>query len=346
MRRASSSPFGGSGPGMVAAKPLVRSFSIRQDFSESMNRYTMYGRRDTSIKHRKYGAMAIFSRFAPNIPDSLIGEEEYTGWVSLEKAGGAYNKSKTYSTLRMFYGHNRRAFNVKLFVDDVPFADDSIPASTKRATAKRWHFDKTPKKIMMIMSGEDSPNIYGLSLESDNGIAMDNISMRGSSGTLFGGIDYSSFKPMLDSLRPKLFLLQYGGNTVPYMKSAKSAERYGKDFKRQISYLKKQVPDAGFIVIGPADMSKKVKGKLQTYPWLEEVRDALKKAAFESGAAYFDVFEVMGGRNSMIQWVEAEQPLAGKDYVHFNPKGAKLIAEKFVESFFEDYEEYVKGRVQ
>ena len=337
--------FGGSGPGMVAAKPLVNSFSVRQEYSESMNRYTMYGRRDTSVKHRRYGAMAIFSRFAPVIPDSVLGKEQYTGWVSLSRAGGAYNKSKTYNTLRMFYGHNRRPFNVKLFVDDVPYAEDSFPTAN-RFRAHRWTFDKTPKKVMLIMSGDDSPNIYGLSLESQSGIAVDNISMRGSAGTLFGGIDYGSFKPMLDTLNVKLILMQYGGNAVPYMKSDKAVERYGKDFKRQIAFIKKQVPDAGIIVIGPSDMSKKVKGKLQTYPRLEAVRDALKKAAFESGAAFFDIFEVMGGRNSMIQWVEAKPALAGKDYVHFTPKGAKLIAEKFLKSFMDDYEAYRQGRTQ
>jgi lysophospholipase L1-like esterase len=185
-----------------------------------------------------------------------------------------------------------------------------------------------------------------VSLESETGVQVDNISMRGSSGTVFGGISYGSFKPMLDSLNPKLILLQYGGNTVPYIKSKKAAENYGKDFKRQITFLRNQMPEAGFIVIGPSDMAQKVKGQMQTYEFLEDVRDALKKAAFESGAAYFDIYEVMGGRNSMIQWVEGEDNLAGSDYVHFTPKGAKLIAQSFLNSLLEDYDAYTKNRVQ
>ncbi|HHG83834.1 MAG TPA: hypothetical protein ENJ82_03720 [Bacteroidetes bacterium] len=339
--------FGGSGPGMVAARPLVKSFSIIQDYSESMRRYALFAGRDTLVKHRRYGAMATFSRFSdPFIADSLlVPGDEKTGWVSLSRSGGAYNKSKRYSVLRFFYGHNHRTFKLKLFLDGTPHQEDSFPASN-RFHAKEWHFKQTPKKVMMIMSGEDSPNIYGVSLESERGIQVDNVSMRGSSGTVFGGIAYGSLKPMLDVLNVKLFLLQYGGNTVPYIRSKEAAERYGKDFKRQIAFLKKQVPGAGVIVIGPSDMAKKVKGKLQSYAHLVDVRDALKQAAFESEAAYFDIYEVMGGQNSMIQWVEEEEGLAGSDYVHFTPKGAKLIAEKFISSLMEDYEAYQKIKVQ
>lgn len=338
--------FGGTGPGLVAARPLVKSFSIIQDHSESMRRSALFAGRDTMIKHRRYGIMATITRFSKPVADSLIKDDDIkTGWISLSKARGAYAKSRKYSLMRMFYGYNRRSFEVKLFADDVPVSSDSFPRGDRFKVA-RWNFDKTPDKIMMIMNGADSPDIFGVSLESETGVQVDNISMRGSSGTVFGGISYGSFKPMLDSLNVKLILLQYGGNTVPYIKSKEAAERYGNDFKRQIDYLKKQVPDAGIILLGPSDMSEKVKGKMQTRKYLVDVRDALKKAAFESGAAYFDIYEVMGGRNSMVQWVEGEERLAGSDYVHFTPGGAKLIAQNFINSLMEDYQSYIKSRTQ
>lgn len=338
--------FGGSGPGLTAAYPLVPSFSIRQERSEGWQRYTAFGRKDTTVKHRRYGIMATFSRFAPILPDSLLNDDQhYTGWLSLMRSGAAYNKSKVYNTLRMYYGYNRKPVNLRIFVDDAPFTEDSLPVRSG-VRIKEWKFKSTPKKIMMIMNGADSPEIYGLSLENDAGVSVDNLSMRGSSGTLFGGLDYGVIKRMYDSLNVKLLLLQYGGNTVPYIKSDRGAERYGKDFGRQIAFLKKLNPEASVIVIGPADMATKVKGKFQTHPYLEKVRDALKQAAFDQGAAYFDIYEVMGGRNSMIEWVEAKPPLAGKDYVHFNQKGAKKIAEVFVKSFFDDYEAYRQTQIK
>jgi lysophospholipase L1-like esterase len=284
--------------------------------------------------------MATFSRFGPMTADSTFTESEtHTGWVSLSVSRAAFPTSKTYNTLKMYYGFNRSAVNVKVFLDDVLFSDDDLPAN-KGLRVKRWKFDHTPNKIMIIMEGFDSPDIYGLSLEGEGGVALDNISMRGSSGTMFTALESVPFKPMMDSLNPKLILLQYGGNTVPYIKDQKSAQNYGNSFKGQINYLKGMFPNAGFIVIGPSDMSTKIEGKMQSYPNLVHVRDALRQAAFDSGAAFFDIYEAMGGLNSMIQWAEANPPLAAADYVHFSPQGARIIAEAFIKSFMADYEAY------
>lgn len=337
--------FGGSGPGLVAAKPLTSSLSVVQETSESMQRYAQYGVVDKSVNHQRYGAMAIFSRFAPIIPDSLYTEKEiHTGWLSLEVSGSAYGTSKEFSKLKLYYGYNRSDVNVKVFVDDVPYADEMLPAN-KTLKVKTWTFDKTPKKIMLILEGYDSPDLYGLSLESAAGVALDNVSMRGSSGTSFGSLATVPFKPMLDSLNPKLLLLQYGGNTVPYIKDEQAAQGYGRSFKSQIELLKRLVPGVTVIVIGPGDMSTKVEGEMQTYPNLVHVRDALRQAAFDAGACFFDIYATMGGHNSMLEWVGADPPLAASDYVHFSPKGARIIAEAFIKSFLADYEAYHQARI-
>lgn len=338
--------FGGSGPGLVAAVPAVPSFSVRQSHSEHWKRYPGYGRKNSTVTHKRYGALAAFARFNPISPDSMLDSlPTVTAWLELKKSSAAYNKSKTFNHLKLYYGHARRPFTLKLFVDDAPVSEDSISASTGLKT-KTWSFDHTPNKLMLFFEGKDSPEVYGLSLESGTGLVVDNVAMRGQSGTIFGGLDYGIFKGMLLDLNTKMLFMQYGGNTVPYIKDKKAAKNYGNSFKRQIRYLKDMIPGLCVVVLGPSDMATKVEGKLQTYPHLPDVRDALKEAAFEAGAAYFDIYEVMGGRNSMIGWVENKPSLAAPDYVHFNVSGAKKIAKAFVASFLEDYEEYKRRKVQ
>jgi lysophospholipase L1-like esterase len=70
----------------------------------------------------------------------------------------------------------------------------------------------------------------------------------------------------------------------------------------------------------------------------------LKKAALSHDVAFWDMFEVMGGKNSMPSWVAANPPLAGPDYIHFTPKGARKVAELFYKSLREDYDKYVAAR--
>lgn len=53
----------------------------------------------------------------------------------------------------------------------------------------------------------------------------------------------------------ELFIMQFGGNAVPYIKDSTSAQRTVRFFKGQLNTIKKLKPDAAIIVIGPSDMS-------------------------------------------------------------------------------------------
>jgi len=47
-------------------------------------------------------------------------------------------------------------------------------------------------------------------------------------------------------------------------------------------------------------------------------------------------------RIPMVSWVFAEPPLASKDYTHFSPRGALILAEIFYKALIQDYYEYKK----
>ena len=202
-------------------------------------------------------------------------------------------------------------------------------------------FTISPDLIRIEFEALSSPDIFGIRLENDYGLIMDNIPMRGSSGTYFTRINHTEMARQFTNTKPDLIILQFGGNTVPYMKEEERIQRYGRWFGRQIRYLRRMNPSSGFIVIGPSDMSTKVGTKYVTYPLLPTIRDVLKKTALENDAGYWDIYEVMGGMNSMPQWVDADPPLAAPDYVHFTRNGSNKIAELFYNALIEDYKEYV-----
>ena len=139
------------------------------------------------------------------------------------------------------------------------------------------------------------PYSGGVSLESQSGVVVDNIPLREvpapSSPREAGACWQMPIVPWGD-----MFILQFGGNVMPYIEDEQACINYGNWFASQIKYLKSIRPDAVFIVIGPSDMSTKIGTEYVTYPLLPNVRDALRKAALQSGAAYFDLFEAMGGR--------------------------------------------------
>ena len=165
--------------------------------------------------------------------------------------------------------------------------------------------------------------------------------MRGCSGTVFTSIGQSTLTPFFRRGNVRLVILQYGGNSVPYLKDDRDIAGYMDGLKRQISYLKKLLPEACFLFIGPSDMSTSIEGEMQTYPVLPQTVEALKRMAGESGIAYWDLYAAMGGRNSMMKWVDSH--LAGPDYVHFTPKGARHVGNILYETL-EFYHKFYRFR--
>jgi hypothetical protein len=333
--------YGGIGPGLIPVVEGVDNAAILQSNSDNWNRFTLFGRVDTNVNHKRYGPLCSFGMFT--YPTDTNFTETQTAWVEFKTSRMTYFKTRKYTNVNLYYGHNSQAFISKVSVNDSTI-DSKIVASTDGFASLNWRFNTTPEKLKFEFLAKISPEFYAFSFEGDYGVTVDNIGLRGSSGTLFKRLDGEQLRGFMQSQPIELIILQYGGNTVPYIESEKKAIGYGNWFRSQIKYLMNINPNAAFIVIGPSDMATKIDGEFTTYPYLESVRDALKKAAFESGAGYWDLYEVMGGKNAMISWVEAEKPLAGKDYVHFNNLGTKKVSELFMKAFWYEKEQWLAAK--
>lgn len=331
--------FGGYGVGLVPASQLYDfSFSILQESSANWRRYMLYGNRDTSIKHSRYGPLAGFCTFVP--VQKIIAEPDtitHKAWISFKKSPYAYPNTNIFSQCRIFYGHNTEPFLNEIYLNDELYDADIIaPANSLKEL--KWKFDTPQENLRLIFSGKSSPEIYGIALDPAKGVVVDNIAMRGCAGNYFTSIDKDILKAIFKKLNVKLFLLQFGGNVVPHI--VDDYTYYENWFYNQMQVIREVCPGAAIIVIGLSDMSMKVKDRYVTYPNLEKVRNALKKAAFRAGAGYWDMYQAMGGYNSMPSWVFANPPLAVKDFVHFNPRGAALISQMFYNAFIYEYNRY------
>ncbi len=132
--------------------------------------------------------------------------------------------------------------------------------------------------------------------------------------------------------------MQFGVNVVPYV--VKDYTYYEVQLLKQLRYLKKLHPNLAIIILGVSDMSKKENGHYVSYPNIEKIRDAQRRAAFKAGCAFWDTYSAMGGKNSMPSWVFSDPPLARKDFIHFSYQGSKVIAEMFYNALMNDYKEF------
>jgi lysophospholipase L1-like esterase len=166
--------------------------------------------------------------------------------------------------------------------------------------------------------------------------------MRGTNGLIFGYMDQALLGKMYQELNTDLFLLQFGGNSVPFFKDSSSVRNYVRSLKGQIGTLKRLRPSAAFILIGPSDMSHLENGVFVSYPLLAYCTQQLRKMSGENGVGYYDLYAAMGGNNSMPSWVE--QGLAGKDYIHFSVRGASIASQLFYDAFAAEFAKWYQQK--
>lgn len=322
--------FGGSGCGTFPVVPLYNGhLSISQEYSDNWERFTGFPNTDTTIDHNRFGALFSFAR-QKNADTSAVNS-----WLKISPSSKAYSTSRVYSDVALFVQPEYQPMQLRVLKNNSLI--DSVVLQPNGVLRKlKWKFGETPEELKFEFSGHGIASVYGVSADNSWGVALDNIPLRGSSGLVFSKTDTAFLSQMYDLMDVGLIILQFGGNVVPYMtENFNSYERY---FKRELSVIRRIRPGVPVIVIGPSDMSVKDKDNFITYPNLEGVRDAIRRATLESGFVYWDMYEAMGGRNSMPSWVNAKPSLATSDYVHFNSRGAKIIAEMFWNALLSEYE--------
>ncbi len=317
--------YGGSGMGLLPALEVTPKYTVAEEVSGTWVRKLAFGTEDGRAKHNKYGPMAYFSQKQSEVASVVITARENTTY-----------KNRNFQTCKVLVGAIAKPLEISAAANGKTIGSQTLQASTTEQLVT-FKIDSTSGKIGLKFSGANA-DILGIALDGNNGISVDNVPMRGCSGTIFKRINAETLRKTYDMLGVKMVILQFGGNALPGMKSKAAADAYGKKFLEELKYLRAVDPNLIIFVIGPADMSVKVDGNMQTHPQLTNVRDALKSATLQAGGVFWDMYEAMGGSGSMVQWVKAKPSLGSPDYIHYTQKGAVKISEIFYTSLMKEYE--------
>ena len=319
--------FGGSGPNMIPAIQAVPTISVSQH-SNGLKRFTLYGDSTTRrAPHNRYGVMSQFS--------VVTGEGNIT-FIQTSHSQ-AFDNAKDISSVSVLLGHNSEGFTASLHCDTLTLERKVLPASDS-VSLITWTLPVSVKRGTISFHG--NAEIYAVLLDGDPGVAIDNVALRGCSGTIFTRIDESTMRQSFALLDTKLIILQFGGNRMPGIAGAKNISSYMVELEKQINYMKRVAPQATLLFIGPADMGRSYNGKMGTWRGLPELNDSLRAMALRNNVAYWDMFHVMGGEGSMAQWVRHNPPMAGPDYIHFTFRGAQAIGSDLARSFTTYYDFY------
>jgi len=325
--------FGGCGVGLV---PVYVRGNVRATlFTSYSPNWTKYAYIDQkkNPRHNKLGLLTEYDRFTnPTVHEDSLHSEMKHAWVRFTDPQLGHKKATTIENVKFIYRSPSAplAFQLNLNGDEIIDKLD-LPKNTNLAIHKvplKTNFNK----IQVHLGSKGNPEVLG--------VALDNVSIRGSSGFEIPRMNRDFMKQQVEALQVKLIVVQFGVNISG--EGNYSLSYYERMFYRQYNYLKSLHPEACVLVVSVSDRARKKGTRFESYPSVEIIRQAQKNAAMRAGCAFWDLRDAMGGQNSMSSWVNNKPSLAQSDYTHFNARGAKLVGEMLYNALNNAYDDYKK----
>ena len=182
--------------------------------------------------------------------------------------------------------------------------------------------------------------LFGWVTENPKGITYESMGINGAEAGVIQHWDEPMHAAYLKRRDPALIVLAYGTNEAGDSKW--SEDGYMEAFAAILQRLRRAVPAASILVVGPPDRFYRVKGHWRPYEAVDRIVAAQEEACRQNRCAYWNTRARMGAEGSMVYWVTAG--LAQGDYVHFTSAGYQRLAAALFQDIMRLYDSYLKIR--
>jgi lysophospholipase L1-like esterase len=175
--------------------------------------------------------------------------------------------------------------------------------------------------------------LFGWALDNHDGLTFETLGINGAQANVILSWSEPIWAAAVAARNPSLVILAYGTNEANSRKW--TAEQYRGDLEAVIQRVRKAVPQASILMIGPPDC-----GRLHPLPFLDEVVAMQREIARDQQVAFWDWRKHMGGPGAIRRWVTAGYAQA--DYVHMTGEGYRMLGEMIVTALLETGTEEAK----
>jgi len=303
--------WGGKGVGFVPIASPAAHFrnSVSHTFSKN---WTTHSILDAGKTSRYLGISGYCHQPAPE-----------GSWVSY-KTTNSYKNNTYFTQARLFYiNPSNPNATIKYSVNK----GETIAETLEQDDHLHQLLVKSDAKIKGIDFYCNAPDvyIYGASLEGNDGVYVDNFSVRGVSGPQLKRIRSQMFEEFNEKQNYSLVVLQYGLN-VSFPTEA-HLQNYIKVMDAAIVHVKKAFPNTPIMLFSVSDRSTNQNGEYTTMEGLDKMITTQQNMAKKHQLMFWNMYNAMGGKNAMLTYVK--NGWANKDYTHLNFKGGKEIAKLF-----------------
>jgi lysophospholipase L1-like esterase len=185
---------------------------------------------------------------------------------------------------------------------------------------------------LRVLPTGGQPAFCGVTIDTDPkaqpGVVLDTLGINGARLTTPLAWNEQAWAQELARRQPQLVILEYGTNESG--DHVIRPDAYVENLRRVMARVHAVSPDADCLVLAPTD-------RADTVERTPLVRDALKLAAQKEQCMFWDTYEKMGGKGSIVAWHQESPPRAGGDGVHLTPRGYKDLGEKLAADVLAGY---------
>ncbi|MDD4515601.1 hypothetical protein [Massilibacteroides sp.] len=316
LRAALQKKFGGQGVGFVPV------FTVTDQFRPTINQKAEGWKSYSLLKDTTHAFMLSGMLFNPGHNASL----------TIKKAEKYPDLSNV--PLLKFYYSGMTPGSIKYVTDINP--DTVIKTLPAKASPACIEIKKDFNQGTFVFSGGTDTQVFGTALEEDEGIVVDNYSLRGNSGLILDRLNIELCHDFSDIRPYDLIILQYGLNVVS--EEVLNYGWYRSGMTEVVKHMQACFPDADILLMGVSDRAYQTEDSFETMPAVLALLHAQRQTAKRTGITFWNTFGAMGGVNSMTRYVENNW--ASKDYTHLSFRGGREIAKALFDALLLEKEFY------
>jgi lysophospholipase L1-like esterase len=184
--------------------------------------------------------------------------------------------------------------------------------------------------LSVVPSG--AAELCGAVIEADPrvrpGVVLDTLGINGARLATPLAWDEARWTQELARRAPVLAVIEYGTNEAGDI--AVDPRLFAHNLKALLGRVRRVNEDVDCLVLAPTD-------RKDTAERTPLVRNALRDAARTEGCGFWDTYEAMGGRGSIVTWHGEKPPRASRDGVHLTARGYRELGNKLAEDLLQRY---------
>lgn len=316
-----SNPYCNSGRGFIFPFRLIKSNGSPVIMSSHTGRWKGY-RNSVNHHHGPFGLMGARAELLDTLSNINIWHKN------------PLSNYDSFNSIDVFFTDSSNNFEIKIIVDS------NIKIDYKRDKGHiKFKLSRLVDSLtIQIYRKKDIPSnfsFFGLLLDNENnGISYHSIGVNGASVKSY--LRCIDFEQQLSLIQPDLVIFSIGINDA--YEEDFSKESFYNNYDTLIQKIKSINPNTAILLTTNNDSYY-----MRKYPNKRalEVREKMLQLAQNKDLALWDMFQVMGGLNSIKDW--QKNKLAKNDLIHLTYDGYNLIGDLLFEAFMKSFINYIEN---